>query len=331
MSDEKALTRIHPEGESKQAGDEAGEGFLAAATSLDTFGGKVQVKWMPEAAVGAFGQMPFFIEFLKTSGLFDGWVNDCPLRYTSRNAPKKIASEDSVRGALKSMDAEESATWLKKHLKASCEPLLEEPWALDIDTTVKPLYGHRQDAPWVTIRRSRDGVARLSQFVHCQSADRSGRGGAGGEPDSLVGCYWFEEPVVPYDHAGYAKVADERDIRIATGENEYTKFSCVGLISRHGVDVIQSDNRRAGGLTEWMEIGAIADGFGLELASHGGGPTNLHMLLAMPNAIYMETGSLKGGGSSVEKLRMVDGAVLAPETPGMGSEMRPDYIKRLRV
>jgi L-alanine-DL-glutamate epimerase-like enolase superfamily enzyme len=146
-----------------------------------------------------------------------------------------------------------------------------------------------------------------------------------------MGCYWFEEPIVPYDHAGYAKVADELDIRIATGENEYTKFSCVDLISRHGVDVIQPDNRRAGGLTEWMEIGAIADGFGLELASHGGGPTNLHMLLAMPNAIYMETGSLKGEGSSVEKLRMVDGAVLAPETPGMGSEMRPDYIKRLRV
>jgi len=146
-----------------------------------------------------------------------------------------------------------------------------------------------------------------------------------------MGCYWFEEPIVPYDHAGYAKVADELDIRIATGENEYTKFSCMDLISRRGVDVIQPDNRRAGGLTEWMEIGAIADGFGLELASHGGGPTNLHMLLAMPNAIYMETGSLKGEGSSVEKLRMVEGAVLAPETPGMGSEMRPDYIKRFRV
>jgi L-alanine-DL-glutamate epimerase-like enolase superfamily enzyme len=146
-----------------------------------------------------------------------------------------------------------------------------------------------------------------------------------------MGCFWFEEPIVPYDHAGYAKVADELDIRIATGENEYTKFSCVDLISRHGVDVIQPDNRRAGGLTEWMEIGAIADGFGLELASHGGGPTNLHMLLAMPNAIYMETGSLKGEGSSVEKLRMTDGAVLAPETPGMGSEMRPDYLRKFKV
>jgi hypothetical protein len=133
--------------------------------------------------VSAFGQMAFFIEFLKTSGLFDAWVNDCPLRYTSRNAPEKrnvvgtillsvlaghwryahisairgdgvnpgllgmtkVASEDSVRGALKSMDPEESGAWLKKHLKASYEPLLEEPWALDIDTTVKPLYGHQRN------------------------------------------------------------------------------------------------------------------------------------------------------------------------------------------
>ena len=31
-------------------------------------------------------------------------------------------------------------------MKASYEPLLEEPWALDVDTTVKPLYGHQEDA-----------------------------------------------------------------------------------------------------------------------------------------------------------------------------------------
>ncbi|HKW99185.1 MAG TPA: mandelate racemase/muconate lactonizing enzyme family protein [Bryobacteraceae bacterium] len=146
-----------------------------------------------------------------------------------------------------------------------------------------------------------------------------------------MGCFWFEEPLPPHDHAGYAELARELDIRIATGENEYTKYSYVDLISRHGVDIVQPDNRRSGGVTEWMEISAIADGFGLELASHGGGPTNLHMLLAMPNAIYMETGSLKGSSSSVEKLRMVEGAVMAPETPGMGSELRPDYIRRFKI
>ena len=184
MSDEKALTKSHPAGERERLAAEALEEPLAAPISLDTFGGKIHVKWMPQAAVSAFGQMAFFIEFLKTSGLFEAWVNDCPLRYTSRNAPEKlnvpgtlllsvlaghwryahisairgdgvnpgllgmtkVVSEDSVRGALKSMDAEESDAWLKKHLKASYEPLLEEPWALDIDTTVKPLYGHQQDA-----------------------------------------------------------------------------------------------------------------------------------------------------------------------------------------
>jgi len=184
MSDEKALTKIHPEGEREFVGVEPGEGHLSTTISVDTFGGKIQVKWVPDAAVSAFGQMAFFIEFLKASGLFDAWVKDCPLRYTSRNAPEKrnvlgtlllsvlaghwryahisairgdgvnpgllgmtkTVSEDSVRGALKSMDAEESGAWLKKHLKASYEPLLEEPWALDIDTTVKPLYGHQQDA-----------------------------------------------------------------------------------------------------------------------------------------------------------------------------------------
>jgi hypothetical protein len=58
----------------------------------------------------------------------------------------KVASEDSVRRALSAMAEGESEPWLRRHLKASYEPLLEEPWALDIDTTVKPLYGHQEDA-----------------------------------------------------------------------------------------------------------------------------------------------------------------------------------------
>ncbi len=146
-----------------------------------------------------------------------------------------------------------------------------------------------------------------------------------------MGCFWLEEPLAPQDHAGYAELARELDIRIATGENEYTKYAYVDLISRRGCDVVQPDNRRTGGVTEWMEIGAIADGFGLELASHGGGPTDLNILLAMPNAIYMESGSLKGSSSTVEQLRPAGSAVLAPEMPGIGSELRPDYIRKFKI
>jgi hypothetical protein len=42
-----------------------------------------------EESVTPLGQMPFFIEFVKQGGLFDGLVADCQLHYTSPNAPRK--------------------------------------------------------------------------------------------------------------------------------------------------------------------------------------------------------------------------------------------------
>ncbi len=146
-----------------------------------------------------------------------------------------------------------------------------------------------------------------------------------------MGVYWYEEPLVPYDHAGYAQVAEELEIRIAGGENEYTKYAFADLIQRRCVDVVQPDARRAGGISEWMEIAAIADAAKLPVASHGGGPVDLQMLLCMPNAIYMESGSFRGTGSTLERLRMVNSSVLAPERPGMGSELRPEYLQKFKV
>jgi L-alanine-DL-glutamate epimerase-like enolase superfamily enzyme len=137
-----------------------------------------------------------------------------------------------------------------------------------------------------------------------------------------MGCFWLEEPLPPHDMEGFAELAQALDIRIATGENLATKYAFTDLITRKGVDVVQPDNRRAGGVTEWMEIGALADAHGLELASHGGSATNLNMLLAMPNAIYMETSGAR---------KLVNGEMLAPEEPGMSSEVSEAEIKRYRV
>jgi len=137
-----------------------------------------------------------------------------------------------------------------------------------------------------------------------------------------MGCFWYEEPLPPHDMEGYTLLAKELDMRIATGENLATKYAFVDLIERRAADVVQPDNRRAGGVTEWMEIAAIADGHGLELASHGGGSTNLNMLLAMPNAIYMETSGPR---------KMVDGEVAAPEAPGMSSEPAEADIRKYKI
>ncbi|MEK7075071.1 MAG: transposase [Patescibacteria group bacterium] len=154
------------------------------AIALDTFGGRIHVEWDPAAAVTPLGQLPFFIEFLKVSGLFDAWVADCPLAYQSNNASdkravlatfllsilaghhryahitairddgihpelfgvEKLVSEDAARRALARMDETLAVAWLDQHLAKTTQPLLATPWILDLDATVKCLYGKQEGA-----------------------------------------------------------------------------------------------------------------------------------------------------------------------------------------
>ncbi|MFC1563242.1 mandelate racemase/muconate lactonizing enzyme family protein [candidate division KSB1 bacterium] len=143
--------------------------------------------------------------------------------------------------------------------------------------------------------------------------------------------FWFEEPLPPHEKDGYALLTEALDIPIATGENEYTRYAFAELIRRRAVDIVQPDLRRTGGVTEWLEVGAIADASGIPLASHGGGSAQLNILCAIPNAIFMESGSLKGQSNRFEKLIMKDGKILAPKMPGLGSEMTSQYIERYRI
>src|SRR5690348_5669359 len=71
----------HPKGEQPSV-----EEFSATA---ETFAGRVHVEWDSDGLVTPLGQLPFFVEYLKQAGLFAGWVADCPLTFSSPNAPSK--------------------------------------------------------------------------------------------------------------------------------------------------------------------------------------------------------------------------------------------------
>ncbi len=58
----------------------------------------------------------------------------------------KIMSEDAVRRAFKAIREDAGREWLRGHLDYCTMPLLAEPWILDGDSTVKPLYGHQEGA-----------------------------------------------------------------------------------------------------------------------------------------------------------------------------------------
>lgn len=126
-----------------------------------------------------------------------------------------------------------------------------------------------------------------------------------------VGCHWFEEPVPADDEEGLAFLARRLTIPIAAGENVYGRRSFRRLFEKRALDIVQPDLRRAGGLTECLEVGVIADAFGIAYASHGGG-AHLHVLGALSNAVFLESGLLPEGE------HLVDGCRLLPEEPGIG-------------
>jgi len=69
---------------------------VSELVTIDSYQGKVHIDWDSNAAVTPNGQMPFFIEFLKTAGLFDSWIEDCPLVYSSNNG----SSNRDILGTL---------------------------------------------------------------------------------------------------------------------------------------------------------------------------------------------------------------------------------------
>jgi L-alanine-DL-glutamate epimerase-like enolase superfamily enzyme len=127
-------------------------------------------------------------------------------------------------------------------------------------------------------------------------------------------CRWFEEPLPAADTEGHVRLAEKLDIPIATGENRYGQAAFRDLIARGGVGVVQPDLRRAGGLTDCLEIGLMAAGFGVPYASHGGG-AHIHVLAALPNTIYVESGLLPADG----RVKLEDGCYPLPPGPGLSS------------
>lgn len=154
------------------------------AVDIPAFGGRLDVSWNPDSQVTQWGGLAYFVSYLKTSGLFDRLVEDAPFHYTSPNAPEvrdvvgttvlaivcgftryvhinrlrndtvlaallglgRIVCEDSVRRALKSADGRELDAWLARHEKDVFERLVAHQHVLDIDNTVKPIFGHQEGA-----------------------------------------------------------------------------------------------------------------------------------------------------------------------------------------
>jgi len=131
---------------------------------------------------------------------------------------------------------------------------------------------------------------------------------------------WLEEPIVPDDVAGHARVLRHGGVPIATGENLRTLWDFRHLITAGGVSFPEPDVTNCGGVTVFMKIARLAEAFNLPVTSHGAHDVTVHLLAACPNRSYLEAHGFGLDRFIGEPLRIEDGLAVATDRPGHGIE-----------
>lgn len=132
------------------------------------------------------------------------------------------------------------------------------------------------------------------------------------------GLYWLEEPIIPDDFVGYARIAREGKLSVAAGENLHTLQEFQQLMSHKGVAFPEPDVSNIGGITAWMKVARLAESNNLPVTSHGVHDIHVSLLAAISNASYLELHGFSLDRFMVHPFKFEDGEGVASDRPGHG-------------
>jgi L-alanine-DL-glutamate epimerase-like enolase superfamily enzyme len=160
------------------------------------------------------------------------------------------------------------------------------------------------------------------------TADEAIRAARAFAPFDLV---WLEEPIIPDDVAGHARVVREGGLPIAAGENLRSLWEFKQLVASGGVTYPEPDATNCGGVTPFMKIAHLAEAFNLPVTSHGAHDVTVHLLAACPNRSYLEAHGFGLDRYIAEPLVIKDGCAIAAERPGHGIGFDWGALERIRA
>ncbi len=150
---------------------------------------------------------------------------------------------------------------------------------------------------------------------------------------------WIEEPTSPDDILGHAAIARGiAPIRVATGEHVQNRIVFKQLLQAGGMQVMQIDATRVGGVNENIANLLLAAKFGVPVCPHAGGVGLCEAVQHLSMFDYVAlTGTMDG-----RMIEFVDhlhehfvtpavvrrGRYLAPTAPGAGTEMHATSVDR---
>jgi L-alanine-DL-glutamate epimerase-like enolase superfamily enzyme len=148
------------------------------------------------------------------------------------------------------------------------------------------------------------------------------------QPSDLT---WIEEPTIPDDPAGHARIVREGGLPVAAGENLRTLWEFKIYIASGAVTYPEPDVTNCGGVTPFMKIAHLAEAFNLPVTSHGAHDVTVHLLAACPNRSYLEAHGFGLDRYIAEPLTIQDGFALAPDRQGHGIEFDWKGLERIKA
>ena len=148
---------------------------------------------------------------------------------------------------------------------------------------------------------------------------------------------WLEEPLVPENRRGYARLAESLGLAVAGGECLCNRWIFNDFLADGGFDVVQPDVSRAGGISESKRISDLADAYNVPFAPHVSIGTaiymaaSLHWAAAGPNLKMCEwpiQQSVLGNGILEVPFSFEDGFVQLSKQPGLGLALDEDALRQ---
>jgi L-alanine-DL-glutamate epimerase-like enolase superfamily enzyme len=200
--------------------------------------------------------------------------------------------------------------------------------------------GQSEESDLAQVRAARDGIGKDAELMIdaglCWDTATAIRRAKQFEPFNLT---WLEEPLHPDNLAGYARLSAQSPIRIAAGEEICDVKEFQQMMDEGGIDVVQVDVTRVGGLARAKRIGwdsverhrlCVNHSYktGINIAA------SLHFVSALSNSRYfeycVEAGALRQTLTK-QRFPIIDGEIAVPEEPGLGVELDEDVVEKFRV
>jgi len=141
---------------------------------------------------------------------------------------------------------------------------------------------------------------------------------------------WLEEPLPADDVHGHRELSLRSSVPIAVGESLYSMSQFKDYLHAGACSIVQVDAARIGGITPWLKVAHLAEGFNVPVCPHFLMELHVGLCCAVPNSRWVEYIPQLEAITHTQ-LAIRDGRAWPSTDAGLGIDWNWDAIIRMRA